>query len=165
MSKPAGLDELDLRGWRVEVDDLTRPAVHELLEGHLADMRATSPPESMHALDLSGLADPAVTTWTLWEADALLGCAALKPVGATAGEVKSMRTADAARGRGVAAYLLRHLLAEARSRGYRRVSLETGSQDFFAPARRLYERHGFQVCAPFADYVEDPNSVFLSRDL
>lgn len=150
---------------RIRVDDLTHPAVHALLREHLADMVATSPPDSVHALDLTGLRDPAVTVWTAWTGDVVLGCAALKELDPAHGEVKSMRTAAAARGTGVATHLLRHLLEEARARGYRRLSLETGSQDFFAPARRLYRRHGFVDCPPFAVYTDDPNSTYLTREL
>ena len=145
----------------IEIDDLSQHAVHELLAEHLADMYATSPPESVHALDLTGLLDPAVTVWTLWSDEALLGCVALKELSAVEGEIKSMRTSPAARGRGVATRLLTHLIDQARRRGYQRLSLETGSQDFFAPARRLYTRHGFVGCPPFGDYLSDPSSTYL----
>lgn len=147
---------------RIELDDLSRAAVRRLLTEHLDDMAATSPPESRHALDLSGLRDPAVTVWTVWDGTALLGIGALKELAPTEGEIKSMRTAVSARGRGVAGRVLGHLLDEARRRGYERVSLETGSQEFFAPARRLYARHGFAPCPPFADYALDPHSVFFT---
>lgn len=150
---------------RFELDDLARPAVRALIDEHLGDMRATSPPESIHALDHDQLRAEHVTFWTAWDEDGLLGCGALKQLDAEHGEIKTMRTAPAARGRGVGAAVLGFLLAEARRRGYRRVSLETGSQDFFAPARRLYARHGFVVCEPFADYVADPNSVFMTLHL
>jgi putative acetyltransferase len=147
------------------LDDLARPAVRALIDEHLGDMRATSPPESIHALDHDQLRAEHVTFWTAWDEDGLLGCGALKQLDAEHGEIKTMRTAPAARRRGVGAAVLGFLLAEARRRGYRRVSLETGSQDFFAPARRLYARHGFVVCEPFADYVADPNSVFMTLHL
>jgi putative acetyltransferase len=150
---------------RLELDDVTRAPVLEMLAGHLVDMAATSPPESVHALDVEGLRHVDVTFWTAWEADPLVGCGALKRLDDAHGEIKTMRTAPAARGRGVAAFVLRHLLAEAAARGWRRVSLETGSQDFFAPARRLYARHGFVVTGPFGDYVLDPHSVFMTRSL
>ncbi len=139
----------------IETDDLSRDAVHQLLAEHLADMHATSPPGSVHALDLTGLTDPAVTVWTLWNDAAVLGCAALKELSIVEGEIKSMRTSTAARGRGVATRLLTHVIGEARRRGYERLSLETGSQDFFALARRLYRRHGFVACPPFGTYVAD----------
>ena len=149
----------------IEVDDLTRDPVRALLADHLTDMFATSPPESVHALDLSGLTDPAVTVWTLWDGPTVLGCAALKELPGGEGEIKSMRTAAVARGRGVATRLLEHLLAEARRRGYGRLSLETGTQEFFAPARRLYARYGFVPCSPFGDYGVDPNSAYYTLAL
>ncbi|GAB4064893.1 GNAT family N-acetyltransferase [Angustibacter speluncae] len=146
-------------------DDPLRPDVLALLEGHLADMRATSPPESVHALDPQALTASRMSFWTARDDGLLLGCAALADLGGGEGEVKSMRTAPASRGRGVAAALLEHLLETARERGYARVSLETGSQDFFAPARRLYARHGFEVCGPFGSYREDPHSTFMTLAL
>ena len=146
-------------------DDPLREDVHALLAEHLADMHATSPPESVHALDHAALTDPAITFWTAREDGALLGTAALLRLSEHEGEVKSMRTATAARGRGVAALLLAHLLGEARRRGYEHVHLETGAQDYFAAARRLYARHGFRERGPFGDYVLDPHSVFLTRTL
>lgn len=149
----------------IEVDDLSRHAVRALLAKHLVDMYATSPPGSVHALDLTGLSDPAVTAWTIWDGETLLGCAALKELTVVEGEIKSMRTSAVARGRGVAARLLAHVLDEARQREYVRVSLETGSEDFFAPARRLYMRHGFVACPPFGDYTADPNSNFFALAL
>lgn len=148
-------------------DDPARTDVLGLLGEHLADMFATSPPESVHALDPAALAGADITFWTARPAPhgsgLLLGCGALKELDTLSGEIKSMRTAQHARGQGVAALLLDRILAEARARGYRQVFLETGSQDFFAPARRLYARHGFTACPPFAGYVEDPNSVFMAR--
>ncbi|NYJ01283.1 putative acetyltransferase [Nocardioides thalensis] len=149
----------------ISVDDPLRLDVRGLLQEHLADMYATSPPESVHALDAHALAVPGVTFWTLREEGALLGCGALKEIDPAHAEIKSMRTATAARRRGVAARLLDHLLAEARSRGYERISLETGSEDFFAPARALYASRGFSVCGPFEGYAEDPNSVFMTLEL
>jgi putative acetyltransferase len=146
-------------------DDLSGSAVQELLREHLRDMHALSPPESVHALDLEALRRPEVTFWTAWQHGALLGCGALKELDARHGEIKSMRTATAHRRKGVAGALLAHLLAEALSRGYTRVSLETGSAPAFVPARELYHRHGFESCPPFAEYREDPNSVFLTLQL
>lgn len=150
---------------RVDLDDPRRDDVLALLGEHLADMRAASPPESVHALDPDALAAADITFWTLREHGTLLGCAALRELSPGHGEVKSMRTAAHARNRGVAATLLRHVLDECRGRGLRRVSLETGSQDFFAPARRMYARHGFEPCGPFGDYREDPHSVFMTLAL
>ncbi|WP_395110431.1 GNAT family N-acetyltransferase [Actinomadura sp. SCN-SB] len=150
---------------RFELGGLARPEIRRLLEEHLADMRATSPPESVHALDLEELRHPAVSFWSVWEGGELRGCGALKDLGGGDVELKSMRTARDARGRGVGAAMLRHLLRAAAERGHRRVLLETGSQEFFAPARRLYARHGFAFCKPFADYVDDPNSVYMELRL
>lgn len=149
----------------LELDDLARPAVRALLREHLADMTASSPAESMHALDLDGLLAPGMSVWTAWDGAELAGCCALKDLGEGHGEIKSMRTVPTLRGRGVAATMLGHLAAEARARSWHRLSLETGSQDEFAPARRLYARHGFVAGPPFGDYLPDPNSVFMSRDL
>jgi putative acetyltransferase len=154
------LDAMDLR-----LDDLRHPDVIALLQEHLDWMHRTSPPESVHALDLDALRQPDIAFWTLWDGEALAGCGALRALDATHGEVKSMRTAQTHLRRGVAATMLDHILAEARRRGYARLSLETGSMDYFAPARALYARAGFRPCAPFGDYVEDPNSVFMTRVL
>ena len=150
---------------RIEIDDLSGTDVAELLAEHLTDMYATSPACSVHALDLDALRAPSVTVWTARRDGALLGCGALKELGRRHGELKSMRTAAAARGQGVGSAVLQHLLAVARERGYARVSLETGSQPFFEPAHRLYARHGFVACEPFGDYVPDPSSVFMTLEL
>ncbi len=149
----------------IRLDDLAGAPVRALLAEHLRSMHEISPPESVHALDLDGLRDPAVTFWTAWDADDLLGCGALKELDPAHGEIKSMRTSAAHLRRGVAAAMLEHLLAESRRRGYRRVSLETGSQPPFEPARRLYARFGFAPCGPFAHYSEDPYSVFMTLAL
>jgi putative acetyltransferase len=146
-------------------DDPGRADVRALLDEHLADMFATSPADSVHALDHSALSAPGITFWTAREDGVLLGCGALKELGGAAGELKSMRTTPLARGRGIAALLLTRIMAEARQRGFEQLYLETGSEDFFAPARRLYGRHGFTVCPPFAEYVLDPHSTFMSRPL
>lgn len=150
---------------RIDRDDPGRPDVQQLLSEHLADMYATSPAESVHALDSAALSGPAITFWTAREDAEVLGCAALKELRRGRGEIKSMRTAPRARGRGIATLLLTHILAEARLGGYDRLYLETGSQDFFAPARRLYQRHGFSICPPFAGYGDDPNSVYMTLAL
>ncbi|GAA3673146.1 GNAT family N-acetyltransferase [Lentzea roselyniae] len=149
----------------IEPDDLTRQPVRDLISEHLADMYATSPAESVHALSHADLREPGVSFWTSWSEGVLLGCAALKELSPIEGEIKTMRTRPEARGRGVAAHMLAFLIEESRRRGYRRISLETGSQDFFAPARRLYARHGFVSCPPFADYRPDPTSVFMTLRL
>jgi len=162
---------------QIKVDDLTGAQIIALLQQHLQDMHLTSPPESVHALDLSGLKAADVSFWTLWmsppadlaskvqASPQLAGCGALKQLDDHSAEIKSMRTADAFRRQGVAAAMLTHLIATARSRGYQRLYLETGSMAYFAPARALYQRFGFSECAPFADYTLDPNSVFMVRSL
>lgn len=147
----------------IEIDDLTRPAVVELLREHLHEMHALSPPESVHALDLEGLRAPDVTFWSVWDGDTLVGCGALKELDATHGEIKSMRTPARLRRRGAGRAVLAHIVDEARHRGYARLSLETGAMEAFRPAHRLYESFGFNFCGPFADYVDDPNSVFMTR--
>jgi putative acetyltransferase len=149
----------------IRIDDLSGPQVQRLLREHLDGMAQHSPPESIHALDLDGLRQPAITFWSLWQGAELLGCGALKELDACHGEIKSMRTAASHLRKGVAARLLQHILEEAQRRGYRRLSLETGSMAAFAPAHALYARFGFAFCGPFADYVEDPNSVFMTRTL
>ena len=149
----------------IRVDDLRGPEIAALLEEHIREMRATSPPKSKHALDLAGLRAPEITFWTIWEEGMLAGCGALKELDAEHGEIKSMRTASGFRRRGVAALLLHHILGEARRRGYGRISLETGSMPPFAPARLLYRRFGFEVCGPFAGHKLDPNSGFMTKKL
>lgn len=149
----------------IKIDDLNGPEIVALLNEHLADMAAVSPPESRHALDLDGLRRPEVTFWTVWDGPELVGCGALKALDAAHAEVKSMRTARAHHRRGIATRLLKHLIAEARQRGFSRLSLETGSMKFFEPAHRLYAKFGFRRCGPFVGYVEDSNSVFMTREL
>lgn len=149
----------------IRLDDLRGPEIAALLEAHLAYARRHSPPESVHALDLDRLRAPEITFWSLWDDGALAGCGALKELAPDHGEIKSMHTAEAHRGKGVASRLVAHILDEARRRGYRRVSLETGSVEAFAPARALYARHGFRVCPPFADYRDDPFSVCMTLEL
>lgn len=149
----------------IREDDLMGREIAELLREHLEDMRAITPPESVHALDLEGLRSPNITFWSAWEGSALVGCGALKELDATSGEIKSMRTARAFRRKGIAAKILEHILGEAERRAYKRLYLETGSFPAFAPARALYLRYGFEFQGPFADYVEDPNSVFMVKKL
>ena len=150
---------------QLAVEDPGAQDVLALLGEHLADMFATSPAESVHALDPAALQDQAVTFWTVREDGVLLGCGAVKELSPQAGELKSMRTAAVARGRGTATLILQGIIGEARTRGYTALLLETGTEDFFAPARRLYARHGFAECPPFGSYTEDPNSTFMRLDL
>lgn len=149
----------------IRPDDLTGAQVIQLLSEHLRDVARHSPPESVHALDLDGLHQPGITFWSVWEGDELMGCGALRQLDDKHGEIKSMRTSSAHLRKGVAAQLLQHIIEEACRRSYRRLSLETGSAQAFAPARRLYARFGFEPCGPFADYVEDPCSVFMTRKM
>lgn len=150
---------------RIEVDDLSGPQIAAFLEEHVRQMRAVTPRQSAHALDLDELRRPEITVWSMTDAGDVVGCAALKRIDAAHGEVKSMRTAPARRRSGIASTLLEHVVTQARHRGFGRLSLETGAAEFFRPARQLYERHGFVCCAPFADYRPDPNSVHMTRTL
>jgi putative acetyltransferase len=149
----------------IKIDDLKGPEIHELLQEHLQSMTLHSPPESIHALDIEALRAPGITFWTVWENGELLGCGALKELGSQHAEIKSMRTSSLHLRQGVAKNLLNHIIEEARRRGYSRLSLETGSMEAFEPARQLYAKFGFTYCEPFADYVEDPYSVFMTREL
>jgi len=147
----------------IRLDDLNGPEIIELLREHLRGMALLSPPESIHALDLEGLRQPDITFWTAWQGSELMGCGAIKELDSSHGEIKSMRTSSLHLRKGVASSLVQHILEEARRRSYRRLSLETGSMAGFAPARSLYAGFGFKFCGPFADYVDDPNSVFMTR--
>jgi putative acetyltransferase len=149
----------------IRVDDLRGPKIRALLEEHLRNMYEITPAKSVHALDLEKLRAPGITFWTAWDAKELVGCGALKELDARHGEIKSMRTPTALRRRGAGRAILAHIVAVARERGYGRLSLETGSFDAFIPARRLYESFGFSYCGPFADYVEDPHSAFMTLSL
>ncbi len=150
---------------KIEIDDLTRPMVHALLQEHLANMHELSPPESVHALDLEKLRAHGVTFWSAWDGPRLMGCGALKELDAHHGEVKSMRTPATLRRQGAGRAILAHIIEVARSRGYARLSLETGAHAAFTPAHRLYRSFGFTFCGPFGDYTEDPNSMFMRLEL
>jgi putative acetyltransferase len=150
---------------RIIQGDFSDPRVVDLLHIHLTSARAETAPGSAHAMDLATLQAPDVNFWTIWDDETLLGVGALKRLSADHGEVKSMHTAQSMRGRGVGSAMLRHIIEAARGSGMSRLSLETGSWEYFRPARALYRSHGFVECPPFADYVLDPNSVFMSLDL
>jgi putative acetyltransferase len=150
---------------RIDVDDPARPDVQALLDEHLRDMYSLSPPESVHALDVGKLKTPDVTFWSIREGGVLLGCGALKEIDSEHGEIKSMRTPTSLRRRGAGRALLQHIIAVGRARGYKRLSLETGSPSAFLPARRLYESFGFSYCEPFGEYELDPYSVFMTLRL
>lgn len=158
-------NEEKVNGMEIMLDDLRGPEIAALIREHLQNMAKESPPESVHALDLVGLRRPDVTFWSAWEQGELLGCGALKELDPGHGEIKSMRTASAHLRKGVARSILAHMIEEARRRGYRRLSLETGSMASFVPARRLYAAFGFEECGPFADYRIDPYSTFMTREL
>lgn len=156
----------------IRLDDLSDPRIAQFLEEHLHDMRATSPPESVHALDLSKLRDPGVHFWSAWlraengaRDGTLVGTGAIKRLDAQHAELKSMRTAAAFRGKGIAKQVLLHILEQSRRLGLQRLSLETGTQPFFAPAHQLYLAHGFAPCGPFGSYTLDPHSRFLTLAL
>jgi putative acetyltransferase len=151
---------------RIELDDVSQAQVRGLLAEHLTSMALLSPPESVHALDIESLQAPEIKFWTVWTHDGeLMGCGALKRLDAHHAEIKSMRTAAAHLRKGVARALLVHLLDTAKASGFTRLSLETGSADAFAPARSLYSSFGFEYCPPFADYIPDPHSVFMTREI
>ena len=149
----------------IQIEDPRTPDITALLDEHLADMRMLSPPESVHALDLTGLTHESITFWSVRENTELLGCGALKDLGNQHGEIKSMRTASQHRRRGIAAQLLTHIIEHARCADFSRLSLETGSQPGFEPARLMYTRFGFTVSEPFNDYQPDPNSTFMTLPL
>lgn len=150
----------------IKIDDLSGPEVAGLLAEHLAGMAAITPPGSMHALDLSKLRTPDITFWTAWENREILGCGALKQLDPAHGEIKSMRTAKAHLRRGIASALLTEIICEAKRRGYKRVSLETGATEHFAAAHALYRRFGFRDCERFGDYPEnDRHSLFMTLEL
>ena len=149
----------------IRVDDLRGPEIAALVREHMRNMLQNSPPSSVHALPLDGLRAPDITFWSAWQEGELLGCGALKQLDPSHGEIKSMRTATRHLRKGVASGLLAHILEEARRRAYRRISLETGSSEAFAPARTIYARQGFRPCGPFGNYAEDSFSFFMTREL
>jgi putative acetyltransferase len=149
----------------IKTDDLSGPEIAELLTEHLRCLAEVSPPESRHALNLEELRKPEITFWSVWQGRELVGCGALRELDPRHGEIKSMRTAKGHVRKGVATMLLEHIVSEAKRRGYCRLSLETGSMPYFEPAHQLYRKFGFKTCPPFDGYVDDPNSVFMTREL
>jgi putative acetyltransferase len=145
--------------------DLDDPSIFRLLRHHFDRCHEVTPPGSAHVFDVTRLKAPEIDFWAAWDGETLLGVGAMKPLGPTHGEVKSMHTAEAARRRGVGAAILRHIIAASRARGFTHLSLETGSFGYFGPAVALYKAHGFTECPPFGDYRPDPNSVFLTLAL
>ncbi len=150
---------------QIHEDDPRKPEISRLLNEHLEAMRSISDPESKHALDVQGLCLPAITFWTARDGGEVLGCGALLELDRTHGEIKSMRTAQSHLRKGVASKLLEKIIQAAHGRGYIRLSLETGAQVEFAPARSMYTRFGFEACEAFGAYVPDPNSIFMTLEL
>jgi len=150
---------------KIVVDDLSGPEIAAFLDEHVREMRSITPLESKYALDLDGLREPDITFWSVWDGATLVGCGAVKRLDAGHAELKSMRTAPPRKRSGIASLLLGHAIDEARWMGYTRLSLETGSAEFFRPARSLYEKFGFEYCDPFADYRPGPHNVFMTRSL
>lgn len=152
-----------MANWTIHEGELDREDVQSLLAQHFAEMRAGSPPEACHVLPIDGLKAPEIRFFTLREAGVLLGCGALKRLGDGHGEVKSMRTANSALGRGVGKALLDHLTSTARQDGMTRLSLETGSTDQFGAANRLYDKEGFERTGPFGHYANTPFTRFFTK--
>uniref|UniRef100_A0AAU2UWI9 GNAT family N-acetyltransferase n=1 Tax=Streptomyces sp. NBC_00003 TaxID=2903608 RepID=A0AAU2UWI9_9ACTN len=150
---------------KIAVDDLSGPEIAGFLDEHVQQMQSITPPESKHALDLDALRKPEITFWTARDGDTLVGCGALKRLDEGHAELKSMRTAPIRKRSGVASLMLEHIITEAERMGFTRLSLETGTAEFFLPARKLYEKFGFVPCEPFADYRSDPNSTFMTKKL
>lgn len=149
----------------IRVDDLSGQKIKDLLMEHLRALTEITPASSMHALNIDKLKKPDVTFWSAWAGGELLGCGALKELSPDHGELKSMRTTQAHLRSGVGSAIVQTIIAEARRRGYRWLSLETGAREYFHPAHRLYQKHGFKTCPPFGDYRDDPNSVFMTKEL
>ncbi|WP_141501143.1 GNAT family N-acetyltransferase [Paenibacillus luteus] len=149
----------------IKIDDLTGTEIIAFIKEHLQNMFENSPPESVHALNLDELTSPEITFFSIWEQNELLGCGAIKELDKQHGEIKSMRTSTKHLRKGVASNMLAHIIEESKRRGYRRLSLETGSMASFEPAIKLYKQFGFEQCSPFANYTEDPYSVFMKKDL
>ncbi|MFI6456052.1 GNAT family N-acetyltransferase [Streptosporangium amethystogenes] len=150
---------------KIVIDDLSGPEIAGFLDEHVQEMRSITPLESKHALDLESLRRPEITFWSVMDGDSLVGCGAIKRLDAGHAEIKSMRTSPTRKRSGIASLLLEHVVTEARRMGFTRLSLETGATDFFLPARKLYEKFGFEYCDPFADYRPDPNSAFMTKAL
>ena len=149
----------------IKIDDLSGCEIADFLAEHLRCLAKVSPPESRHALNLDGLRTPDITFWSVWQGDELAGCGALKELDSEHAEIKSMRTAKAHLRQGIGSMVLGRIISEAKRRGYRRLSLETGSMEYFEPARTLYRKFGFRTCPAFTGYVADPNSVFMTLEL
>lgn len=150
---------------RIERADFGDPALGAFLQAHLDDLAPTAPAESRHALDLTKLQAPHIRLWVIYDGERILATGALAELERGHEELKSMRTDPTRRREGLGRQILEHLMTDAADRGVEQLWLETGSMEFFAPARAMYAAAGFEECGPFGDYVEDPNSVFMSRAL
>ena len=153
------------KNWRWVVGGLSHPDVIELLAEHQQRMTENSPPESRHVLDIQALQQDNITFWSLWHGDNLLGCVALKQWNHDMAEIKSMKTAPGMTKKGIGKRLLQQVITVAQTRGFQQLKLETGSMDYFKPARNLYSHYGFKYCRPFGDYVDDPNNVFMCLEI
>jgi putative acetyltransferase len=150
---------------RIIQGDFSDSRVIDLLHVHLTNARAQTAPGSAHALDIRALQSPDISFWTIWDDETLMGCGALKRLSAKHGEIKSMHIVQFMRRKGAGSAMLRHIIEAAKARGLSRLSLETGTWEYFRPAREFYRNHGFVECPPFGDYVLDPNSAFMTLDL
>ena len=156
---------VDLGETKILLDDLSGPEIAGFLQEHIEEMKAVTPPGSKHALDLDRLRSSEVSFWTVVGDGRIVGCGAIRRLDEEHGEIKSMRVAPECRRIGVASMLLAYLIAEAERMGLVRLSLETGASEFFERARGLYRKYGFEHCGPFADYIVDQNSVFMTKVL
>jgi len=141
------------------------PEVNNLLNKHFIELRSVSPAGSAHVLDIAGLNDQTIKFWSLWENKDLVGCGALKFLDKSHGEFKSIRVADKFRKKGVGERIIGHLIEEAKKLQITKLSIETGSGEFFSPARKLFMKLNFKICGPFAHYKEDPNSCFFTKNV
>ena len=146
-------------------NNFDEPQVNELLTKHFIELRSVSPPGSTHVLDIPGLKVPSIKFWSLWENEELIGCGALKFLDENHGEFKSIRVANKFRKNGMGEKIISHLIDQAKQIGIKKISIETGSGEFFIPARKLFKKFGFKECKPFAHYKEDPNSCYYSLNI
>jgi len=160
-----GSRDREVDALRIVVDDLSGSAIARFLDEHVRQMRSITPPESKYALDLDGLREPGITFWSVVDSDTVVGCGAIKRLDDDHAELKSMRTAPTCQRKGIGSRLLTHIIGEGRRMGFARLSLETGTADFFLPARKLYEKFGFGYCDPFADYQPGQHNIFMTRAL
>ena len=146
-------------------NNFDHPEVNDLLIKHFIELRSVSPEGSAHVLDIPGLKVSSIKFWSLWDENLLIGCGALKFLDETHGEFKSIRVADKFRGKGTGEKIISHLISEAKKLGIKKLSVETGTGEFFLPARKLFQKFGFKKCEPFAHYKEDPNSCYYSLNI